>query len=298
MLQTSPIDLDKIVARPGQFFATERGTLAYYHVTEAPGAVVGELGQIAVSDLLDQSLAPIAMERTRRENGGERLPWPAEEQLKKTLAGAGPDENGANPEETEDPSIKVFEENPLACFSDDSLQQPDAQIDADGLIVTRQGSTLSLNLPLSDDDTQGVLRALAEIKRQIRNEEMSSDEATQFMSSFEIKRCENGVAVKMDLVRAFAPLANWWEATRDVELRDEAMSAGAQIKSRGVPVSNGLSVAGVIDDFSQSGGRGILGYACAISAAALVFVILAVVSASPSLRRKVIGLFPGRTPTA
>jgi hypothetical protein len=297
-LQTSPIDLDEIVVRPGEFFATQRGTLAYYHVTEAPGAVVSELAQIVVSDLFDQSLEPIAMERMRRRNGGERLPWPDEEQLKQIFAGAGSDEDGAEPVETEDPYIKVLEENPLACFSDESLMQVDAQIAADGLIVTRQASTLSLAVPLSDDDTQGLLRVLAEINRQIQDDELFSDEETQVMSSFEIKQREDGVTLEVDLVKAFTPPTNWWEATRDVELRDEAMSAVTEMKSRGVPVSDDLSFAGVIEDFSRSGGRGVLGYACAASTATLVFVIVVVVFASQSLRQKVVGFFHGGTPAA
>jgi hypothetical protein len=161
---TSPVSLNAITITPGTFFVEDH-TLCYYHAITVPGKIIdGALEQISIAAQPTDAIKPLNDELSRRQQGGQRRTWDdftADALHSLDQAGQPPAATAAASQPADD------QNNPLACFDDDSLHHLITALTAQSLRIQRHGPTFSATFPLSAADSQSIAAAYQKLTKHL-----------------------------------------------------------------------------------------------------------------------------------
>lgn len=155
-IQKTDLPLGGIVIRPGELFIGPDNALAYTHQVDLPGKTLDALLQRAVETSRDDWKKAITAERERRNSGGKVFAW---EECRELLL------RGVNNWGIDAPPVELPDDqraSPERCLSDESLRKLEAALGGK-TILSREGSLLSLTLPLTETDRGQVISIYGEV---------------------------------------------------------------------------------------------------------------------------------------
>jgi hypothetical protein len=152
----APVDLSTLRNKPGHFFLTEAGTLAYYHQMEFPGVLIDALLERANLELNKSIADAVAAEVARRHAGGQRASW---DNLRLELVNGQPASPPSPPAAADKPAETQpsLTENPWMCLDTQSIALLLNSTGARRPIISRAGSSFTASLELSEPDRRQLL---------------------------------------------------------------------------------------------------------------------------------------------
>lgn len=248
------LPLGDIIIRPGNYFSGPDGALAYTHQIDLPGKTLDALLQRGIDATREEWKKGIDVERERRKNGGKVFSW---EECRETLL------QSVESWGTDGPPVAVADDQratPERCLSDESLTKLDGALKSKRLLQ-REGSQLSLSLPLTETDRGQLVsiygevheRALAKFKAKEVPKDVQAlidDAFLDFVRDIIVKPgTDDLLIVSCRLPRSLSVPAH--EIDMPPSADDQALQKDtlAAVKSAGVPVRSDVKIDEVVSRF-------------------------------------------------
>jgi hypothetical protein len=253
-IQKTDLPLGGIVIRPGELFLGPENALAYTHQVDLPGKTFDALLQRALKASRDEWKKGIAAERERRSSGGKVFAW---EECRELLL------RGVNSWGIDAPPVELPDDQratPERCLSDESLRKLEAALDGKN-ILSREGSLLTLSLPLNETDRGQVIsiygevheRAMSKFKAKELPKEMQrlvDDDFLAFAREINVQPgVDDLVILSCRLPRRFALLTDPSDAPPSEEEAALQRETVAAIKAAGIPVRSDVKLDDIVAKF-------------------------------------------------